>query len=625
MATLPDPNFRYAMAKYVTDGIRTDWQISFVGGYISQNDVYAYSYRASDRGDIQAHALTFISVTPTEATVRISPAVAANRKLFIARLTQRGDPLVDFINRSMLTEKNLNTITEQAIYSVAELQDAFRELEGTVAADAAQALLVAQQANTKADTAISTANSAVTIANAADDKAEQAVAGIASATEAANNATTAANSATLAANTATQLVQTIQGEVDAAVNTANAASLTANEASAAANAISDLAEEANDNAAAAVTAANGAITTSNTALAVANGVDGKAQTALDNAATALASANDAVKKTPTAAQTIASNLTANGFLASNNSVASRGDRPASGDFASWRYYITNLVGNVNYGGLKIGRSGGVNHVTLENAESGTGIVIEGNGVNSYYGTANRFFGVVNALFGTVGVQTIFYRMGWSNGVSRATIVLESDASLSLYGYDSSGGSPSRYANFLASSPSYTRMAQEGDHYLTGSQAAYWLKDRSNQSAARDWATYVQDGKYRIYNSTSGDRVQIDLSGGNALFQGLQVVATGGFDTSSYKKKCGLKPLRYGLDEILRIVTREGYYRDAPDRLRLFLVAEQLRNVVPEAVIEYEDGDDKVLAASYTALVPVLVEAVKELTARVRELEARDVV
>lgn len=47
-----------------------------------------------------------------------------------------------------------------------------------------------------------------------------------------------------------------------------------------------------------------------------------------------------------------------------------------------------------------------------------------------------------------------------------------------------------------------------------------------------------------------------------------------------------------------------------------LIAQQLERVLPEAVVEGVDG----LRVSYMKLVPVLVEAVKDLTARVRQLE-----
>lgn len=623
MATMPDPNYRYAMAKYPTDGVETDWQIAFDGGYISQADVYAYSYLTADRSDRTAHSLTFISESPTEATVRITPAAAAGRTLFIVRLTQRGDPLVDFINRSMLTEGNLNTITEQAIFSVAELEDAFRELESTVAQDAANALAIAQEALEEAEAATVTANSAVATANAADNKADLAVAGIASATAAANAATAAANDATIAANTATALVGSIQGEVDAAVVTANNASAIAIDAAAAANAISDLAEEANENAADAVAAVAGAVATANDALAVASGVDAKATTALSDSAAALASANDAVKKTPTGTQTMQGNLEAVGFVASRNAVAVRADKPGSA-FNSYRYYWTNTAGDVNYGGIRTGRDGvGPAFVALQNETAVANVAIYDTGVVDINATLFQVRCTQSIFTGSSGAFAVMHRHGWSNGARRTEHVLESDGSWSLYGFNTSGGSGTRLYNIVSpvlNGSSAPELIMTGSIRTNGGQSAFWLQDRSNTSATRDWACYVDTAKFRIYNSTAGDRVSIDLTGGSAVFSGLQVVASGGFDTSSYKKKFGLKPLRYGLEQIKQIVTREGFYKEAPNQKRLFVVAEQLRNVIPEAVVEFEINGERTLAASYTGLVPVLIEALKQIDERLSALE-----
>ena len=42
MAT-PDPELRYATDVFDANGVQTDWEISFVGGYINPSHVYAMS------------------------------------------------------------------------------------------------------------------------------------------------------------------------------------------------------------------------------------------------------------------------------------------------------------------------------------------------------------------------------------------------------------------------------------------------------------------------------------------------------------------------------------------------------------------------------------------------------
>jgi hypothetical protein len=50
-----------------------------------------------------------------------------------------------------------------------------------------------------------------------------------------------------------------------------------------------------------------------------------------------------------------------------------------------------------------------------------------------------------------------------------------------------------------------------------------------------------------------------------------------------------------------------------------VIAQELKEVLPEAVCEREDG---YLAVRYEKIVPLLIEAIKELTIKVNSLEAQ---
>ena len=59
--------------------------------------------------------------------------------------------------------------------------------------------------------------------------------------------------------------------------------------------------------------------------------------------------------------------------------------------------------------------------------------------------------------------------------------------------------------------------------------------------------------------------------------------------------------------------------------RVGLIAQQVEQVVPQVVTESPRADDidKIYKrVDYEALVPLLIESIKELTARVAELESR---
>lgn len=131
-----DPSFRYATVRYDTDGVETDWDISFSGGYISQSHVGAYSVLKSEVPglglDRQEHSLTFVSEGPSSSTIRISPAVADERTLTIYRDTPKTGLLVDFVDGRVMNRANLDLAHRQAIFGLAELLDAVLDANLTI-------------------------------------------------------------------------------------------------------------------------------------------------------------------------------------------------------------------------------------------------------------------------------------------------------------------------------------------------------------------------------------------------------------------------------------------------------------------------------------------------------------
>lgn len=134
-----DPNYRYATRTYPADGVQTDFEIAFDGGYIRQADVVAYSEVLDDETglyiDRTAHALVFLSEEPAAstnwnvATVRIEPAIADGRRLTVARSTEKAAPLVDYSSGALLTERNLDLSNQQSTFGIAEIHDRLGQAE----------------------------------------------------------------------------------------------------------------------------------------------------------------------------------------------------------------------------------------------------------------------------------------------------------------------------------------------------------------------------------------------------------------------------------------------------------------------------------------------------------------
>ena len=86
------------------------------------------------------------------------------------------------------------------------------------------------------------------------------------------------------------------------------------------------------------------------------------------------------------------------------------------------------------------------------------------------------------------------------------------------------------------------------------------------------------------------------------------------------------PFKYGLADILQLNPIEYALKDDATRDQLGFSAQQVRPILPETVfdtgcpIEGEDPNETKLGMDYSQIIPVLVQAIKELTARLETLE-----
>lgn len=124
---VPDPQLRYATDVFDANGVTTDWQISFTGGYIDPSHVYAMSGVVDPDTqlltDRTSHTVQVLSEDDDASTVRISPAVANGRTLYIYRSTPVQQMLVDYVNGSIISKTNLNLSNDQLLKIIQEMFD----------------------------------------------------------------------------------------------------------------------------------------------------------------------------------------------------------------------------------------------------------------------------------------------------------------------------------------------------------------------------------------------------------------------------------------------------------------------------------------------------------------------
>lgn len=161
---LLDPDYRYALNRFEGTGATTTWNLTFAGGYIDREHVKAYLVNTD--GSLTELGFDWI----TDTSVDVSPAVADGQEFVFYRDTPKSAPLVDFAGGSAFTERNLDTLSKQAVFIGAETIDRFAGVEErttAATATAAAATVVANGADDKADQAIEDAASAIATANAA--------------------------------------------------------------------------------------------------------------------------------------------------------------------------------------------------------------------------------------------------------------------------------------------------------------------------------------------------------------------------------------------------------------------------------------------------------------------------
>lgn len=124
--------------------------------------------------------------------------------------------------------------------------------------------------------------------------------------------------------------------------------------------------------------------------------------------------------------------------------------------------------------------------------------------------------------------------------------------------------------------------------------------------------------FHIFNGLSAPiRMRAGGSGGVDLASG----GTSWAPVSDQRLKKNIAPLNYGLAQLNQIeAIRFDYIEDdSDDGKRIGFIAQQLQPIVPEAVWGTEDTHFR---ASSVELIPVLVNAIKELSAKVEALEAQ---
>lgn len=123
--------------------------------------------------------------------------------------------------------------------------------------------------------------------------------------------------------------------------------------------------------------------------------------------------------------------------------------------------------------------------------------------------------------------------------------------------------------------------------------------------------------FHIFNGLSAPiRMRAGTSGGVDLASG----ATSWAAVSDIRLKKNVLPLTYGLNEVIQLEPVRFDYKDdeSEDSKRIGFIAQQVKPVIPEAVT---GSENTVFGVSAAELIPVLVNAIKQLEARIAAIES----
>lgn len=203
----------------------------------------------------------------------------------------------------------------------------------------------------------------------------------------------------------------------------------------------------------------------------------------------------------------------------------------------------------------------------------------------------------------------YYDGGWKYTTSAATA-----------GYVISGGDhvwQAAASGTAGNSFSFTNRMRltNGGRLLLGATAVGTVQTLLNmQDGTELWQVGPNSGYasgtnfYVINNSNTG----VFINSGNTSWSA----------SSDERLKTDLAPIEDAVNKVSTLRAVTGRFKtDEEGRSRSFLIAQDVLAVLPEAVTVQPD-EDGTLAVQYTDVIPLLVAAIKELAARVEQLEAK---
>ena len=195
------------------------------------------------------------------------------------------------------------------------------------------------------------------------------------------------------------------------------------------------------------------------------------------------------------------------------------------------------------------------------------------------------------------------------------------AAVNLYGVASN--------NHFPKLAMYISNVFRGGLEATNSELRYYAQKQHTlmNLFGQTYFTIDQSQAMLIYSEARNNILWFQTDGNIVLTRSGAVVWTvNNYITSDARLKTDIKPLDgSSLEKVKQLAAKSYLWKDdlmgKGENREIGFIAQEVAKVVPEAVSKMT-SDAETLGVAYTQLIPVLVEAVKELSAKVEALEAQ---
>ena len=144
------------------------------------------------------------------------------------------------------------------------------------------------------------------------------------------------------------------------------------------------------------------------------------------------------------------------------------------------------------------------------------------------------------------------------------------------------------------------------------------------STSATTADHADAGSYQIWwydnNGNWHERARFDAEGNISCEADVTAFAT--LAVSDIKFKENIKDIKYGLSDVLKMRSVDFDWKENGRGHDIGFIAQEMEDVVPEIVKEVKalNGKEPYLTVSYSKIVPILVQSIKELKSEIDELK-----